>query len=58
MYFSELKDFILSKTIPKLTDELVNRLSAILMYYSIKNESQKQEHIIKINTKEKSEILR
>jgi hypothetical protein len=48
MYFSELKDFILSKTIPKLTDESVNRLSAILMYYSIKNENQKQEHIIKI----------
>lgn len=48
MYFSELKDFILSKTIPKLTDELVNRLSAILMYYSVKNESQKQEHILKV----------
>lgn len=48
MYFSELKDFILSKTIPKLTDELVNRLSAILMYYSIKNENQKQEHILKV----------
>jgi hypothetical protein len=48
MYFSELKDFILSKTIPKLTDELVNRLSAILMYYSVKNENQKQEHILKV----------
>lgn len=48
MYFSELKDFILSKTIPKLTDELVNRLSAVLMYYSVKNENQKQEHILKV----------
>lgn len=48
MYFSELKDFLLSKTIPKLTDELVNRLSAILMYYSIKNENQKQKHILKV----------
>ena len=45
---SELKNFILSKTIPKLTDELVNRLSAILMYYSVKNENQKQEHILKV----------
>lgn len=48
MYFSELKDFLLSKTIPKLTDALVNRLSAILMYYSVKNENQKQEHILKV----------
>lgn len=48
MYFSELKDFILSKHIQRLSDELVNRLSAILMYYSVKNENQKQEHILKV----------
>lgn len=48
MCFSELKDFILSKHIQRLSDELVNRLSAILMYYSVKNENQKQEHILKV----------
>ncbi len=48
MYFSELKDYILSQKIPKLHDEIVNRLSVVLKSYSIKDESQKQKHIYNV----------
>lgn len=48
MYFSELKDFILSKHIQRLSDELVNRLSSVLMYYSIKDENREEKHVYRI----------
>lgn len=48
MYFSELEDYILSQKIPKLHDEIVNRLSVVLNSYSIKDESQKQKHIYNV----------
>lgn len=48
VYLSELTNLILSKNNPKLSDESVNKLSAILTENSINDKKQKQKHIERI----------